>query len=116
MTPRLQRSLGFFLLFSCLVTSSFSLKCYDTGMQQQECAAIDLWCIKYLNGSVITRGCANVYDYCVDDDPGCYPEQEVNGVTQKWCCCQNKDLCNSVSTSSVLISVFSLIFAFWIFP
>ncbi|ULT90905.1 hypothetical protein L3Y34_008895 [Caenorhabditis briggsae] len=110
---RLQRSLGFFLLISSLVTNCSTLKCYDSSLQSQNCEAIDLWCIKFINGSTITRGCANVYDFCTDEDAGCYPEREEDGLTQKWCCCQ-KDNCNSVSTQSIYISIFTLICAFWI--
>uniref|UniRef100_A0A1I7UN34 Activin_recp domain-containing protein n=1 Tax=Caenorhabditis tropicalis TaxID=1561998 RepID=A0A1I7UN34_9PELO len=111
---RLQKSLGFFLLFSCLVTKSSTLKCYNTGMQTDNCEAIDLWCIKFINGSDITRGCANTYDFCSDEDPGCYPEREENGVTQKWCCC-SKNMCNSVSSHSIFLTLFTFLSTFWVF-
>ncbi|KAF1750432.1 hypothetical protein GCK72_016982 [Caenorhabditis remanei] len=96
-----------------MVTNSDALKCYDTSMQEHLCEPIQLFCIKFINGSTVTRGCAGVDVYCTDEDPGCYPTQEVDGLTQKWCCCE-KDMCNeSVSTSlSICTLIFSLIFFF----
>ncbi|CAI2354827.1 unnamed protein product [Caenorhabditis sp. 36 PRJEB53466] len=97
----------FLVLFTCLLTECCTaLKCYDTGMAEQPCEPIDLWCIKITNGSSVSRGCANVYEYCTDEDAGCYPEREENGVKEKWCCCRG-DLCNSVSIPSLLLPIFS---------
>ncbi|CAE18045.2 Activin_recp domain-containing protein [Caenorhabditis elegans] len=116
MTLRLQKFMGLlvFLLVLCLFDDAFALKCYDSEMQTANCEPIQLWCIKFINGSTITRGCANVNDYCYDEDEGCYPTREENGVTQKWCCCQ-KDMCNSVNSPMALFSVFFIVVSLWVY-
>ncbi|CAI5452656.1 unnamed protein product [Caenorhabditis angaria] len=99
------------IIFGIFFGISNALQCYEgegSDLQTKECEAIDLWCIKMISGSNITRGCANVYDYCVDEDEGCYPETELlNGQIEKWCCC-NKNLCNS--SPEYLMSKFFSIF------
>ncbi|CAB3398933.1 unnamed protein product [Caenorhabditis bovis] len=81
-----------------------ALRCYQSDMQVENCEPADLWCLKYINGTQISRGCTNVYDYCIDDDEGCYPPIYENNLKQEFCCCRD-DLCNVGGQLSTISSI-----------
>ncbi|VDM72853.1 unnamed protein product [Strongylus vulgaris] len=72
---------------------------------------MQLWCVKWENGTTVSRGCADVV-LCPDEEDGCFPEHDKD-ATVKWCCC-NEDLCNSSASPHLLffLSMFSVYMLF----
>ncbi|KAK5974742.1 hypothetical protein GCK32_008901 [Trichostrongylus colubriformis] len=85
----------FAVLLLLLATSAASLYCYDSGMKEQHCHALQPWCVKWRNSSTMSRGCADV-NVCAAEVEGCFPTHGSK-AEERWCCC-NRDFCNSSST------------------
>ncbi|CAI4227446.1 unnamed protein product [Auanema sp. JU1783] len=95
----------FFLIF--LVSSVQSrLHCYDGAMNDVECEPDQLWCLKLTNSSGVYRGCTDVSEFCYAPEAGCYKPGKGSG--EDYCCCQNKNLCNSSSSLNYFGICFTL--------
>ncbi|CAJ0590384.1 unnamed protein product [Cylicocyclus nassatus] len=82
------------------------LECFNTDMESRPCHPMQLWCVKWENGTTVSRGCADVV-ICPDEEEGCFPEHSKESAV-RWCCC-NTNLCNLSPSSKSLYLVFAII-------
>ncbi|WKY13255.1 hypothetical protein Q1695_004236 [Nippostrongylus brasiliensis] len=101
------RYLRFLVLLALTTLTDSLLRCYDSGLQEQLCHPVQLWCVKWSNGSTVTRGCADVV-LCPDEEDGCFPLHDST-EPDRWCCC-NEDFCNASETN--LLSLMGFVFLF----